>query len=610
MAGHHREIGIADDLELVVDREFLLPKPLDRHIASVTIDTRDNYLNEGYTVELSASFGCESIKLVSDGFEVEVDLSIRKAEIDLQFRRTEYSRIVDEDGEQNSEWSLSETETFTNQKNHNYKIGAQLRGKLGSSDLTAEGSADAAFGYEGKKNQSKTHEASRSRKNWHFIGKHTIAVGVARQPLDGREVDALKGWKAIPSDVNSVSAIFAMLKVREKWIEFSNTKYTYYKNPIGKKIKHFAQLQSKKRKELFELLLKELAYRQLPKSEDKRDAVLAVDALIVKPGYEHAVGLDSEASSGEIHLPSEPIAEFLQSPSGTEIQTLLELGVSADAISSIADSEELSSLNMEFVPQSRPEVVFLAFKEIISDANMNKRISRSRLISKFGRNAIRDIYGLNILSENDRNAKNNDDGTKIEVDIFSSPEFIFKHLATSTSSLRIARRAIIQNQALSGKEIAEIVGEVLGKKWADSSKQRYGSELKRWAIWLEPHIVNPSKTASGYSLVAFAQGDKPVHGRRRSIVTPELIQKVLSMRRAGMSKNAISSQLKTTAYVIRKALEGVEDPYVSTTNNRRLSPEIISKIRALHEDGVTQKRISEIVGLSAPTVRKALRIES
>ena len=53
--------------ELVVDREFRSPRPLDRNISTVSLKTPTNNVTEGYDLQLSATFGKERITLVSRG---------------------------------------------------------------------------------------------------------------------------------------------------------------------------------------------------------------------------------------------------------------------------------------------------------------------------------------------------------------------------------------------------------------------------------------------------------------------------------------------------------------------------------------------------------------
>ena len=83
----------AEEPELVVDREFKNPRPLDRNISTVSLKTPTNNRTEGYDLLLSATFGKERVTLVSNEFEIEVDFSMNTANIELSFHGCDYAEI-------------------------------------------------------------------------------------------------------------------------------------------------------------------------------------------------------------------------------------------------------------------------------------------------------------------------------------------------------------------------------------------------------------------------------------------------------------------------------------------------------------------------------------
>jgi hypothetical protein len=76
---------VDDDRDLMVDRDYGQPEPLDPNIASVHIHTRSNRLKDGYDLFMDASFGKERVTLTSPDFEIKVDFAISKANIELHF---------------------------------------------------------------------------------------------------------------------------------------------------------------------------------------------------------------------------------------------------------------------------------------------------------------------------------------------------------------------------------------------------------------------------------------------------------------------------------------------------------------------------------------------
>jgi hypothetical protein len=82
-----------EEPELIVDREFRNPRPLDRNISTVSLKTPTNNVSLGYDLMLSATFGKERIILFSD--EIEVDFSMDKANIELSFHHCDSTEIND-----------------------------------------------------------------------------------------------------------------------------------------------------------------------------------------------------------------------------------------------------------------------------------------------------------------------------------------------------------------------------------------------------------------------------------------------------------------------------------------------------------------------------------
>jgi hypothetical protein len=84
-----------DAPEPVVDRDLRSPRPFDRNINTVSLKTPTNNVTEGYDLQLSATFGKERITLVSQEFEIEVDFSMNKANIELSFHNCDSAEIND-----------------------------------------------------------------------------------------------------------------------------------------------------------------------------------------------------------------------------------------------------------------------------------------------------------------------------------------------------------------------------------------------------------------------------------------------------------------------------------------------------------------------------------
>jgi hypothetical protein len=86
----------SDDVpELIVDRDFRNPPPLDHRIASVWLRTPTNNPTDGYELLVSAAFGQEWVTLKGDGFEFLVNFGLLTADIELEFRDCTATLIED-----------------------------------------------------------------------------------------------------------------------------------------------------------------------------------------------------------------------------------------------------------------------------------------------------------------------------------------------------------------------------------------------------------------------------------------------------------------------------------------------------------------------------------
>lgn len=152
--------------ELIVDREFKSPRPLDRNISTVTLKTPTNNPTEGYDLQLSATFGKERIKLLSEDFEIEVDFSMNQANIELTLKGCDSTEISTGDGARVEQYKR----TVTQQIGDRSHISAQLTG--GMSGSASHVRATAAL--DGKLEKASTITSAIkqevTRHDWHRLG--------------------------------------------------------------------------------------------------------------------------------------------------------------------------------------------------------------------------------------------------------------------------------------------------------------------------------------------------------------------------------------------------------------------------------------------------------
>jgi hypothetical protein len=61
--------------------------------------------------------------------------------------------------------------------------------------------------------------------------------------------------------------------------------------------------------------------------------------------------------------------------------------------------------------------------------------------------------------------------------------------------IKVARAVMTVNPGAKAVEIADAVSLELGKNWMnEGTKRRNGNAIKRWLIWLEPHVLDPDES--------------------------------------------------------------------------------------------------------------------
>jgi hypothetical protein len=61
--------------------------------------------------------------------------------------------------------------------------------------------------------------------------------------------------------------------------------------------------------------------------------------------------------------------------------------------------------------------------------------------------------------------------------------------------IKVARAVMTVNPGAKAVEIADAVSLELGKNWMnEATKRRNGNAIKRWLIWLEPHVPDPDES--------------------------------------------------------------------------------------------------------------------
>lgn len=531
-----------DEPELIVDREFKSPRPLDRNISTVTLKTPTNNPTEGYDLQLSATFGKERISLISDDFEIEVDLSMEKANIELSFHHCEYTEI-------NEHPRVEEYKrTITEHAGKHSNALAKLAGRLSASAAGVTGRADLDANIQRTAMSSLTSKQEIVRYDWHRLGGDAITVGPTGSHLQGPMITDFKGWRVTPYDAGQISGVVARVKVREQWIKFENADIVRHPAGLIEKVKRL--MNDHRRKQFFELLLRHLMMKtelRLHQEGNGTDATIASHVLLVRPFSERAMSPYAGQSRRQVTIDGAQVEQWLAAEEGHEVSALIALGLQADVIRPSAEGEPTrQKRGTFFIPDSAPPHALAAFEHIYKAGS----IPRNEMPFPTTYHDLRSL-GL-IAAEGDTIrslAKPNLD-----------PNILLRRAASGMECINVARQVLRINPNAKPVEVASAVALELGKNWPTlGSKKRNGGAIMRWAVWLEPHLLDESSSSDAATRIAFALENNTremTRGRPASLRKarePELRRLVAE----GLSKAEIAKQLNVSPATIsnwRRAL--------------------------------------------------------
>jgi hypothetical protein len=79
--------------------------------------------------------------------------------------------------------------------------------------------------------------------------------------------------------------------------------------------------------------------------------------------------------------------------------------------------------------------------------------------------------------------------------LVATPEMLMRRSVSAMECIKVARAVMTVNPGAKAVEIADAVSLELGKNWTnEGTKRRNGNAIKRWLIWLEPHVLDPDES--------------------------------------------------------------------------------------------------------------------
>lgn len=525
------------DARLVVDSDVQLPAPLDRRIAAVSVWTRTNNPSDGFDLSLSASFGSERIEIKSDDFEMDVELQVKSATVELNFVNCTPHPLEVDAVRYSEQWSTASTErsSKSSREGMSGSVQAEVSGAA-SKGASAKGSLFSKWSKEGAAEFASNTEIKRKQQDWHLLGIDAVKVGRTGLPLDGPIIADLTAWRVKPKGPSSSCAVLARVKVREDWVEFENPRFSSLRGRLRSKLNDLLLPDAKLKRTQFLALIRHLVQVQLQSASEQSEATIAIAGLVLRPESEVADSMLQGQGRRSIVLPGQPIERFLMAEEGYEAAALVGLGVKPRLIPTDTGHEIKSSKRI-FVPQSSPENAIQVLRFLQQNGSTSSE--------KLPRNELRDLGALGLIA---RTAKNVD----IKHKGAANPEALLRRAASLAPSMRAARTVLASNQNATTSEIAVAVALAVGKSWdKKATLQRHGMHVRRWAIWLEPQLIDPTLGSNAAALLAKAITPHSRKKGRSSIFTGEAKTRLKDMIVNGVDTKEIAEHFGVSKQTIR-----------------------------------------------------------
>lgn len=539
-----RQLQDKQDLVLIRDDEFIIPKCLDEHIASVRLSTPNNYFNDGYEIQISAFFGTERVSIYVEDVELSTIISIQKAEVVIQELRSQISVLNVQVEQRDTEHKRTQVNEFSDSKMRTGKLGGEGSASLSKASSSISGSLERS-----RKKQSVSKEIiedTKTLRSWDLIADRIVRIYEGGQDLDGVLLPNVALWKAFPDTTSSVTGVFARIRVRENWITFRETRHERGKGRLALTLEKVFSSENQRKKDLFEVLIRHLSLKGLQEPDERRQATLAVTAIVVRPEKEALYSVPPE-DRASIRLPSEPLISFLEADDGEEETVLVALGVPRQSIPAPANNDKFDiagKIRDDFLPRGSPIDAVNALNELKSFSED----SAGYFKSKYGDNTIRDLSALGVIQKKI-------DKKLSMTDLYKDPVRAIRHAASNSQSMKVTRLVLLANSNASVLDIADAVALKIGRNWSNAAtKKRRGNALRRWALWLEDYLIDTKLNPDAEVLVKYAKSTRRRIGGHTK-VTPEKAEEAKRLLASGLSKAKVAKALNVTVVTLRKILE-------------------------------------------------------
>ncbi len=493
---------------------------------------------DGFDLELSARFGVECVLLQDEKQAIRVSVGVKKALIELHFKNCQPRQISTETG--GTTYRRTETKGIerATTSGTRTRLGGEARVAPATPEvpITASGTLEGGFSRQTDNGTSYRNQVSRTwSAEWERAGPTSIMIGSGDTALMGQAVDSVRGWRVTIDTTQPFCGVMASLTTRAEWLDFGRIEVEGLSAALARKVKDATRNKRSRDRELFELLLKTLAEKGL-RAQSQRDAMLAADVQVLRRndrqdelGKSLPVNVPPSSPLRSIPVNMGLVEEFLDLDASKKVAFLEHQGAPFEEIQRITQMYHSTEptvagrlFNAGSAPPTAKEALELSRKGPMSTADwdsQNKNRSRTDLVA-LGLIAVVDGMVVSLVPKD------------------VSSEDALRHAAAKAPTLIVTREILLRAPQASGVEIAEEIASRFARKYnTHASKLRVGNALRRWAIWLEPHLADPTGGSGAARLRISAKSERPGVGAP-TLASPETVARLQTALNEGLRGRA------------------------------------------------------------------------
>jgi hypothetical protein len=264
---------------------------------------------------------------------------------------------------------------------------------------------------------------------------------------------------------------------------------------------------------------------------------------------------------------------------------------------------------LDFFPQSSPLKALAAFEGVCGEySDPTGQVDRKLAEAKFGRNEVRDLVALGLLQLN-----STEGSLWVTDDPVRDYDIALKNSAAKTRTMGLVRAELMKNFSMPAKDVGSKVEADSGRSWSDTSRQRYGNAFKVWARWIDPHLIDPTKSTYQYDHTGSASLTSGP-GRRALEIHPMKKSQVSELVRQGSSIPTIAKTLSMSERNVKRAMSDEDRKYRQDNRPLRaprseLNGKLVPRWSAFDSLGLEEKRRLASIWYSNASVNEVVRPE-